>query len=143
MIGLQVNDYKIVEYIGKGSFGTVYKCEKSKDIYAIKIFNLEYIFQEFKDNGEDNRITREIAALKEVDHPNVIKLVDQGIFNSNYQSYVFIIMEYLEGTDLKAKIDKEDLDFNEIKGIFNQILDGIDAIHRSNIIHRDLKPQSR
>lgn len=142
MIGLQVNDYKIVEYIGKGSFGTVYKCEKSKDIYAIKIFNLEYIFQEFKDNGEDNRITREIAALKEVDHPNVIKLVDQGIFNSNYQSYVFIIMEYLEGTDLKAKIDKEDLDFNEIKGIFNQILDGIDAIHRSNIIHRDLKPHN-
>lgn len=142
LIGFKIGDYTIIDYLGKGSFGTVYKCEKDEGIYAIKIFNLEYVFQEFKNNGEDNRITREINALKGVDHPNVIKIVNHGEFKSNNQSYIYIIMEYLEGVDLKDKVDKENLELNEIIQIFVQILDGLDAIHQSNIIHRDIKPHN-
>lgn len=142
MLGKNINGYEIIEYIGKGQFGTVYKCKKTERIYAIKIFNIEYVYTEFRKNSSDNRITREIAALKMVEHENVIKLFDEGVFEENNQYYVYVVMEYIDGIDLHEFLYTNNLGFNDIEAIFTQVLEGLDAIHKKNIVHRDLKPQN-
>lgn len=142
MKGKLINGYKIIDLVGKGQFGTVYKCEKEGNIYAIKVFNLDYVYNEFKRHGNDNRVTREIAALKIVCHENVIKMFDEGIFKDNSQYYVYVVMEYLDGTVLSEYLYSRELTLKDIEDIFRQIVDGLDAIHKKNIVHRDLKPQN-
>ncbi|MCT4686801.1 serine/threonine-protein kinase [Vallitalea sp.] len=140
MLGRTINGYTIIEFKGKGSFGTVYKCKKDEQIYAIKIFSMEYIYDEYL-NGEDNRITREIEALKIVDSPYVVRYVDDGKYVENGWEYIYVVMDYVEGDDI-ANVLKNNgkFTFNKAIAIFEQIVEGIDAIHKSNIVHRDLKP---
>lgn len=59
----QINGYQLIEFKGKGTYGSVYKCEKDGDIYAMKIFSADFVYSEFS-KGNDNRISREIEALK-------------------------------------------------------------------------------
>lgn len=142
MKGKIINGYEIIDFVGKGQFGTVYKCQKENTIYAIKIFNLDYVYSEFRTNGSDNRITREMQALRMVEHENVIKLADDGFFKENSQVYVYVVMEYLNGIDLKEYLYSNELTLENIEDIFKQILRGLDAVHNKNIVHRDLKPEN-
>lgn len=140
MVGRKINGYNLVEFKGKGSFGSVYKCIKDNSIYAMKIFNADYIAAEF--TKEDNRIIREIEALKLVDSEYVVKYVDDGRFTDNYWEYVYVVMDYLEGEDLKSVLASRTLSVQEAIQIFSSILDGISAIHKANLVHRDLKPEN-
>ena len=87
MVGKNINGYEIIEFRGKGSFGTVYKCQKDSCIYAMKIFARDYVFAEFS-KGVDNRITREIEALKKVNSEYVAGYVDDGMFTDNGWEYI-------------------------------------------------------
>lgn len=139
MLGKDINGYLIKTFKGSGSFGSVYSCEKDGITYAIKIFNSSYIFSEFS-KGKDNRITREIEALKSVNHPNVVSYVDDGAYVDNGVRYLYVIMDYVEGVDLSRYIKTYNIDFKKAISIFNSILQGVDAIHKQHIVHRDLKP---
>ncbi|MCG8485170.1 MAG: serine/threonine protein kinase [Clostridia bacterium] len=139
MIEKEINGYKITEFKGKGSFGSVYKCEKNGEFYAIKIFSSDYIFNEFL-NGDDNRITREIEALKMVDSKYVVKYIDDGKFEENGWEYIYVVMDYVEGEDVAEVLQKRKLTYEEAKQIFEQIIEGLEAIHSKKLIHRDLKP---
>ena len=139
MIGRNINGYIIKEFKGSGSFGTVYSCEKNGNLYAMKIFNSMYINKEFS-QGIDNRITREIAALKSVKHENVVSYVDDGIFFENEIKYIYVIMDYVAGKDLKDIIETKNLSIEEAVRLFKEILEGVNAIHAKHIVHRDLKP---
>lgn len=142
MIGKTLDGYNIIDFIGKGQFGTVYKCENSNGLFAMKIFNSDYVLEEYRRNEKDNRITREIKAMSIVDNDNVVKLMDSGSFSENRNEYYYIVMEYIEGEDLSKYIKHNVLNIDEILEIFIQILDGLDAIHSKGIVHRDLKPQN-
>lgn len=139
MIGKKINGYEIIEFLGKGSFGTVYKCQKDNCVYAMKIFARDYVFYEFA-KGEDNRITREIEALKKVDNEYVARYIDDGTFQDNSWEYIYVIMEFVEGQDLAEIMKTREFNVNEALNIFNQILSGIESIHSQKLIHRDLKP---
>jgi len=139
MINKQIDGYKIIEFIGKGTFGSVYKCKKNGEIYAMKVFSADYIYQEFV-KGEDNRITREIEALKAVNSKNVAKYVDDGSFEDNNWKYLYVVMDYIDGSDLEEIMKSKIFSVDESIEIFQSLLNGISAIHEKKIIHRDLKP---
>ena len=139
MIGRIVGGFELVAFIGRGSFGSVYKCVKDNTNYAIKIFSVESVFREFN-NGEDNRITREIDSLKSVDSEYVVRYIADGDFIDNATRYIYVIMDYVDGEDLETFLSKNDLTESEAIAIFKNILMGVKAIHSANLIHRDLKP---
>lgn len=139
MVGKTVNGYEIIEYRGKGSFGTVYKCQKNSHIYAMKIFARDYVDAEFA-KGEDNRVTREIEALKKVDSKYVSRYIDDGMFTDNGWEYIYVIMDFVEGRDLAQIMKTKRFSVDEALSIFEQILSGIESIHSQRLIHRDLKP---
>lgn len=139
MLGKHINGYYITEFKGSGSFGSVFACTKGNETYAIKIFNSSYVLQEFS-QGEDNRITREITALKAVNHPNVVSYVDHGSFDDAGIEYLYVVMDYVAGENLKDYSLKNVISSAQAVSIFKSILSGVKAIHEQHIIHRDLKP---
>lgn len=139
MVGKKINGYEIIEFRGKGSFGTVYKCRKDNCIYAMKIFARDYVFAEFA-KGVHNRITREIEALKKVHGKYVAGYIDDGIFTDNGWEYIYVIMDFVEGRDLAKAMKSRAFNVDEALKIFDQILSGIESIHQQKLVHRDLKP---
>ena len=75
IINQTINGYTFTDFIGAGGFGSVYKATKEGKTFAIKVFREEYILQEYK-NGRNNRIQREIDIMKSVNHPCLIRYVD-------------------------------------------------------------------
>ena len=109
MEGLVIDGYEIIKYVGKGQFGTVYVCRKNEKEYAMKIFNLEYVSDEYNVHGENNRIKREIESLKRIKHKNTINYIDDGTFDNNNQKYIYVIMEQANGMELKQYMEKNTL----------------------------------
>lgn len=139
MVGKKINGYEIIEFRGKGSFGTVYKCRKDNCVYAMKIFARDYVFAEFA-KGVHNRITREIEALKKVHGKYVAGYIDDGTFTDNGWEYIYVIMDFVEGQDLAKVMKSRSFNVDEALDIFEQLLSGIESIHQQKLVHRDLKP---
>lgn len=120
-------------FLGKGSFGSVYKAEKDGKFYAIKIFQTEYLQTEYKD-----RLDREIKAIQKISHPNVVKLHDFGTFTDKEFEYFYIVMDLVDGKSLTEYIGT--IEEDKCIQIIESVLDTLDAVHKDGIIHRDLKP---
>ena len=139
MIGKIIDNYTLINFEGKGTFGSVYRCEKNGATYAMKIFSADAVLHEFS-NGTDNRITREVQALKLVDSKYVVKYIDDGNFIENGLKYYYVVMDYVDGSDLDKLLKNSVLSIDDAISIFSSILMGVSAIHNANLIHRDLKP---
>jgi serine/threonine-protein kinase len=149
IINQTINGYTFTEFIGAGGFGSVYKATKEGKTFAIKVFREEYILQEYK-NGRNNRIQKEIDIMKSVNHPYLIKYVDDFKGDDLNVPSFFLVMEFAEGETLQKIIKNKSLQ-NEthIVNIFKKILEGIKGLHQirgidedKGIIHRDLKPEN-
>lgn len=131
--------FKIISTIGQGSYGVVYKAEdqETKELSAIKVF-----LNQNNSIGLLPNIVREISLLKELNHPNIIKL--KGIYLGINE--VEINLEYCENDLTKfIKLNKDNpqiYNIETIKNILIQIFRGVSEIHSSGIIHRDLKPSN-
>lgn len=133
----QVNGYNLKPewFIGKGSFGSVYKAEKGGQFYAIKIFQSELLQTQYRD-----RIDREIKSIQKIRHPNVVKLHDFGTFKENEFEYFYIVMDLVEGQTLSNFVGT--LEEDRCVEIIESVLSTINHIHSKGIIHRDLKPDN-
>lgn len=120
-------------FIGKGSFGSVYKVEKSGKFYAMKVFQSELLKTEYK-----VRIDYEIKALQKISHPNVVKLHDFGTFKENEFDYFYTVMDFVDGQPLTDFVGTVD----ELRciEIIESVFDTLAAVHADGVIHRDLKP---
>lgn len=130
-----INGYKTKPewFLGKGSFGSVYKVEKAGVQYAMKIFQTEYLMAEYKD-----RLDREIKAIQKITHPNVVKFHDYGTFVDNEFEYFYIVMDLVEGKSLTEFIGT--IEEERCIDIIESVLDTLDSVHKEGVIHRDLKP---
>jgi len=133
MLGETILHYKILEKLGEGGMGVVYKAEdtKLKREVAIK-FLPRYISS---DEDERNRFTIEAQAAAALNHPNLATI--HAIENTLEE--VFIVMEYINGPELKDKIKKGNLSLEETINIIEQIANGLQTAHQKGIIHRDIK----
>ncbi len=150
LIGSTINGYKFLEFIDEGGFGSVYKASKKGNTYAIKIFREAYVLKEFRKIGENNRIIREIEILKSVDHPYLIKYIDDFKEKLLGVHSYFLVMEFADGRTLRDILDSNGV-YNESDAIalFSKVLEGIMYLHNirgdvedKGIIHRDLHPKN-
>jgi serine/threonine protein kinase/Flp pilus assembly protein TadD len=136
MIGKTILHYKILEKLGEGGMGVVYLAEdtKLKREVAIK-FLPQYITA---DQEQKKRFELEAQAAASLNHPNITTIY--AIEESD--SEVFIVMEYIDGIELKDKIKSEPISIEEAVKIVIQIAEGLGAAHRKGIVHRDIKSQN-
>jgi cyclin-dependent kinase 12/13 len=127
--------FKILEQVGKGTYGKVFK---AIDLRTDETVAMKYIKVEHETEGFPITCLREIKILRQLDHPNIIKLRD--IVFRHEKNSTYLVFDYMNHDLLGLRINKE-MDFDEanIYYISKQLLEGINYCHKNQIIHRDLK----
>ncbi|KAJ3445248.1 map/microtubule affinity-regulating kinase [Anaeramoeba flamelloides] len=141
--GQRINEYQILENLGRGSYGKVKKAVKNGKTYAIKIMNkrlLKKKRQGRRKTALDN-VRREIAIMKKVNHPNVVNLYE--VIDDNETQLLFLVMEFMEGGALMDdNTIQEPIEEPQARKYFRDIICGLDYLHFHQIVHRDIKPEN-
>mgnify|MGYP001828094012 CR=1 FL=1 len=148
----------ILGFIGKGAMGEVYRAHQlnlQRDV-AIKVASMEWI-QSLEEDEEEaetvlQRFRREVQAMAQVRHPNILQIFDYGStvaqMGTGKHPVEYIVMEYIPGESLRHTMSEEgfypehDLTRTWLQDFFVPILDGVSAIHSTGMVHRDLKPEN-
>ena len=136
MIGKMISHYKIIEKLGEGGMGVVYKAEdtKLKRTVALKFLPLHLT----TDETDKKRFLHEAQSASAINHPNVCVIHDI----QEHDDQQFIVMEYVDGVTLRQKVQERQLELNEVIDYALQIAEALKAAHEEGIIHRDIKSEN-
>lgn len=136
LVGADLGQYHVIEMLGKGGMATVYKATQStiNRTVAIKVLPRSFLH----DDTFMHRFRREAELIARLEHFHILPIYDYG----EYDGMPYIVMRYLDGGTLQARIRQGPLSSSETIGIIRQVADALDYAHSHNVIHRDIKPSN-
>jgi formylglycine-generating enzyme required for sulfatase activity/dienelactone hydrolase/predicted Ser/Thr protein kinase len=138
MIGTSISHYEVLEELGRGGMGILYRARDTRldRLVAIKVLHAEAV----SSADRRQRFIREAKAASALNHPHIVTVYEVDRWSSNGVEHDFIVMEHIDGTSLDKRLAGGTLEMAEAIEYATQVADALSAAHEAGIIHRDVKP---